>query len=143
MYRQILDHLLLLRQMVFRLGCMLEGDVPTRAGVDSEAILLQLCKAPRAMLRTALIDCVLSLKPPHYVMTYEDQDFLQQTATVADRGLCGAVNCLLQPVERQPSFSYLRALRVALAVVEQELSDYFPSRSSISPSSLPECMSTS
>lgn len=118
-----MDHLLLLRQMVFRLGCMLDGDVPTKAGVDSEAILLQLCKAPRAMLRTALIDCALSLKPPHCVMTYEDQDSLQRAATVADKGLYGAVDCLLLPVERQPSFSYLRALRVGLAVVEQELSD--------------------
>ncbi|EKM59767.1 uncharacterized protein PHACADRAFT_170376 [Phanerochaete carnosa HHB-10118-sp] len=122
-YREILDHLLLLRQMVFRLNCMLDGDAPTRAGVDSETILLQLCKAPRAMLRPVLIDCVLSLKPPHCVMTYEDQDSLQRAATVADSGLYGAVDCLLQPMERPPSFSYLRALRVALAIVDQELTD--------------------
>lgn len=122
-YREILDHLLLLRQMVFRLNCMLDGDVPSKAGVDSEAILLQLCKSPQAMLRPILIDSILSLRPPHCIMTIDDQDSLQRTATIADNGLYGAVDHLLQPMERPLSFSYLRALRVALAVVDQEMTD--------------------
>ncbi|GJE84533.1 hypothetical protein PsYK624_006090 [Phanerochaete sordida] len=122
-YREILDHLLLLRQMVFRLSCMLDGEVPTKAGIDSEAILLQLCKAPRAILRPVLLDCVFSLKPPHCTMTYEDQEALQRAATVADGGLYGAVDFLLQPIDRPPSFSYLRTLRVALAVLDQEIAE--------------------
>jgi hypothetical protein len=120
---KILDHLLLMRQMVFRLGCMLDTDVPTRAGIDSEAILLKLSKYPQAMMRPYFTECILSLKPPHSLITHEEQDSMQGAAYIADNGLLGVVDFLLQPIEQSPSFSYLRSLRVALATVDQELAD--------------------
>lgn len=109
--------------MVFRLGCMLDNDVPTKAWVDAESIILQLSREPQAIMRPAFTDCILNLQPPHCVITYEEHDSLYRAAIIADSGLAGAVECLLQPVERPPSFSYLRALRVALAVVNEELSE--------------------
>lgn len=120
-YFQILEHLLLLRQMVFRLNWMLDSDVPTKGKMDAESILLKLGRDPTAIMRPAFTDCILSLQPPHCVITHEERESLIRAAEIADRGLAGAVDCLLQPVEQPPSFSYIRALRVALGVVTEEL----------------------
>ena len=118
---QILGHLLLLRQMVLRLNWMLDTDVPTKGKMDAESILLQLGREPSAIMRPAYMDCVLNLQPPHCVITDEERDSLLRAAEIADRGLPGAVDCLLQPVEQPPSFSYTRSLRVALGIVIEEL----------------------
>lgn len=109
--------------MVFRLGCMLDSDVPTKAGIDAEYMILKLGREPQAILRPAFTDCILDLQLPHCVITLEEQESLQQAAYVADSGLPAAVEWLLQPVEHTPTFGSMRTLRVALAVVEQEITE--------------------
>lgn len=48
---------------------------------------------------------------------------MQRAAYIADSGLLGVVDFLLQPIEQPPSFSYLHSLRVALAIVDEELAE--------------------
>ncbi|KAL6309840.1 hypothetical protein BKA93DRAFT_287049 [Sparassis latifolia] len=122
-YREIVDHLLLLRQMTFRLGCMMDNEVPTRSGDDAEHILVNLSKTPRTFLSLNLADCILSLKSPHSFITDEELMFMQQAATIAKNGLLGAVDELVRPIESPVTSSSLRNLRVALAIVEQDLQD--------------------
>ena len=109
--------------MVFRLNWMLDSDIPTKGKIDAETILLKLSREPSAIMRPAFTDCMLNLKPPHCVITYDEQESLYRAADIADRGLPGAVDCLLQPIEQPPTFSSLRALRVALGVVAEELTE--------------------
>lgn len=109
--------------MIFRLECMLESDAPTRAGVDAEHILIELSKDPQAILRRTFYQCILSLKPPHSVITDEERMTMREVALIAEDGLPGAIDELLRPIDRPITLLSLRALRVALAVVEQALED--------------------
>ncbi|KAH9938022.1 uncharacterized protein B0H18DRAFT_1080825 [Fomitopsis serialis] len=120
-YREIVNHLLLLKQMVFRLDCMMDNDPPRRAGVDAEHILVNLAKDPQAILQPDFIDCILGLKPPLAFITEEERMSMRRAAIVADDGLPGAVDELLRPIDRPPTLKHLRAMRVAFAVIDEEL----------------------
>ncbi|OBZ70476.1 hypothetical protein A0H81_09740 [Grifola frondosa] len=122
-YREIVDHLMLLRQMTFRLGCMTDNDPPTRAGIDTEHILVNLARDPQAILRPNFIKCILELGLSTSFITDEQRLSMRQAAIVADDGLPGAIDELSRPLERPPSMASLRTLRVALAVVFQELDE--------------------
>ncbi|KZT71498.1 hypothetical protein DAEQUDRAFT_665661 [Daedalea quercina L-15889] len=120
-YREIVNHLLLLKQMIFRLDCMMDCDPPRRAGVDAEHILVNLAKDPQAILQPDFIDCILGLKPPLAFITEEERMSMRRAAIVADDGLPGAVDELLRPMDRPPTLKHLRAMRVAFAVIDDEL----------------------
>lgn len=122
-YREIVNHFLLLKQMIFRLDCMMDNDPPRRAGLDAEHVLVNLAKSPRAMLQPDVIKCILSLRPPHSFITSDERVAMRQAAIVADDGLPGAVEELLRPLERPLTLTNMRSLRVALAVIDQELGD--------------------
>lgn len=116
-----MNHLLLLKQMIFRLDCMMDCNPPRRAGVDAEHILVNLAKDPQAILEPDFIDCILGLKPPLASITEEERMSMRRAAIVADDGLTGAVDELLRPIDRAPTLKHLRALRVAFAVIDDEL----------------------
>ncbi|KAH9833677.1 uncharacterized protein C8Q71DRAFT_712127 [Rhodofomes roseus] len=120
-YREIVNHLLVLKQMIFRLDCMMDSDPPRRAGVDAEHILVNLAKDPQAILQPDFIDCILGLKAPLAVITEEERMSMRRAAIVADDGLPGAVDELLRPMDRPPTLKHLRAMRVAFAVIDDEL----------------------
>ncbi|TCD70012.1 hypothetical protein EIP91_005262 [Steccherinum ochraceum] len=119
-YREILNHLLMLRQMIFRLGCMLDDDVPSKGGLDAEHVLINLAENPQAIVRPEFIKCVLDLKPPHSFITAQTRTNLREAALMADDGVDGAVSELVNsPAETTPAS--LLSLRVALIVIEAEL----------------------
>lgn len=109
--------------MVFRLDCMLDNDSPSHSGIAAEHILVNLSQDPQAFLVSDFVKCIISLKPPHSFITFTERNALQTAAIVAEDGLLGAVDELLRPIERPPTLMSLRTLRVALAIVERELSD--------------------
>ncbi|CAL1700381.1 unnamed protein product [Somion occarium] len=122
-YREILNHLLLLRQMIFRLECMLDNDLPTKAGVDAEHILVNLAQNPQSFLCIDYMKCILSLEPPHSFITYDERMSMRRAAIIAEDGLLGAVDELTRKVERPPTVKSLRGIRVALAIIERELDE--------------------
>ncbi|KAI0701183.1 hypothetical protein BC835DRAFT_1265236 [Cytidiella melzeri] len=122
-YCEILGHLLLSRQMIFRLECMLDNDLPTKSGIDAEHIIFNLAKDPHAILHPELTKSILALQPPHCFITQEERLSMQESAEIVEDGLSGAVDYLVQPLEQPPSHRSIRALRVALAILSQELDE--------------------
>ena len=94
---------------------------PRRAGIDAEHILVNLAKDPQAILEPEFIDCILGLKPPLAFITEEERMSMRRAAIIADDGLPGAVDELLRPMDRAPTLKHLRAMRVAFAVIDDEL----------------------
>ncbi|KAI0371605.1 hypothetical protein BV20DRAFT_1035231 [Pilatotrama ljubarskyi] len=127
-YREIVNHLLLLRQMTFRLECMTDNDPPTQSGIDAEHILVDLAKNPRAILRPNFVKCILNIGTCTSFITDDERSSMRQAAFVVDDGFAGAVDELLRPVERPPTFGSLRTLRVALAMMEKEFDEDEESR---------------
>ncbi|KAL7282662.1 hypothetical protein ACG7TL_004135 [Trametes sanguinea] len=125
----IVNHLLLLRQMTFRLACMTDDeecttdDPPTRSGVDAEHILVDLAKTPQSFLRFNFAKRILNIGTSTSFITDEERSSMRQAAFVVVDGFSGAVDELLRPVERPPRFGSLRTLRVALAYIERELDE--------------------
>ncbi|PIL37469.1 hypothetical protein GSI_01163 [Ganoderma sinense ZZ0214-1] len=125
-YREMVNHLLLLKQMTFRLECMTDGDTddpPTQAAIDSEHILVSLAKTPRAFLRPNFVKTVLNIGTSNLFITDEERASMRQAAFVVDDGFAGAVDEVLRPLERPSTFSSLRTLRVALAYLQRELDE--------------------
>ncbi|KAI0832780.1 hypothetical protein BC628DRAFT_1309243 [Trametes gibbosa] len=127
-YREIVNHLLLLRQMTFRLECMTDHDPPTQSGIDAETILVDLAKNPQALLRPNFVKCILNIGTCTSFITTEVRTSMREAAFVVDDGFGGAVDELLRSVERPPTFGGLRTLRVALAMVDRELDEDEESR---------------
>ena len=114
--------------MTFRLECMTDLEPPTQSGVEAEHILCDLVKNPRAMLRPNLVKCILNIGTSTSYITDEERASMRQAAFVVDDGFAGAVDELLRPLERPPTYGTLRTLRVALAYVERELDEDEDSR---------------
>ncbi|EMD40406.1 hypothetical protein CERSUDRAFT_130228 [Gelatoporia subvermispora B] len=132
-YREILNHLLSLRQMTLRLEWNIDYEgsnnedsargVPTRGGLDAEHILFNLAKDPQAILQHNVTKCIMALRPPLAHITEDERLSMRQAAAVVEDGLPGAIDELLRPVERPVSLRSLRTLRVAVAVLDQELGE--------------------
>ncbi|EIW61349.1 uncharacterized protein TRAVEDRAFT_117295 [Trametes versicolor FP-101664 SS1] len=122
-YREIVNHLLLLRQMTFRLECMTDLDLPTQSGIDAEHILVDLAKTPAAILRPNFLKCILNIGTATLFITDEERSSMRQAAFVVDDGFGGAVDELMGPVDRPPTFGSLRTIRVALAMMNRELDE--------------------
>src|SRR5688572_7857460 len=89
---QIVNHLLLLRQLTRRLEWITtENDPPRQSGVLAEKILLNLARNPQPFLNPDFIQTILSLKPPLSVIAEHDRLALRKTALVAEEGLPSAV----------------------------------------------------
>jgi hypothetical protein len=118
---QVLNFLLLLRQMIFRLECMMDDDTPTRSGIHAEHILYDLSRDPRAFLSPHLVKCLLQLQPGFSAINEAECTNLRALARLADDGLTAAVHELstvpIQPV----SSDDLLKLRIATVVLAHEL----------------------
>ncbi|TBU32987.1 hypothetical protein BD311DRAFT_774649 [Dichomitus squalens] len=130
-YREIVNHLLLIRQMTFRLECMTDGDddeAPTQARIDSEHILVNLTKTPRSFLRPNFVKTILNIGSSNLYITDDERASMRQAAFVVDDGFSGAVDEVLRPLERPPAFGSLRTVRVALAYLNRELDEDLESK---------------
>lgn len=124
LFHQIVNHLMLLRQMTFRLECMTtDNDPPTPSGVHAEHILLALAREPASMHSYDLIKCVLNLRQPLSVIMEDERVALRHAALVAEDGVAAAIEELTTENKLPISLNRIRTLRVALAVIERELTE--------------------
>ncbi|KAG6331216.1 hypothetical protein ID866_7871 [Astraeus odoratus] len=118
-YREIVNHLLLLRQMTFRLECMtMDNDPPAMPGIHAENIILNLVNEPRCYLSPHFVKCIRSWQP--FSLTYiseEERISLERAATVADDGLPGAIEELARTEPAPFNMDRVRALRVAVTII--------------------------
>ncbi|KAH7909400.1 hypothetical protein BJ138DRAFT_1198858 [Hygrophoropsis aurantiaca] len=123
-YREIVNYLLLLRQMSFRLECMTaDNDPPTTCGIHAENIILNIASDPRSFLRHDFVKCILSLKQPLSLsyITEEQRVSMRRAAVLADDGLPAAVEELTGDDLHVIDLDRIRTLRVAILVIQQEL----------------------
>ncbi|KAF8559444.1 hypothetical protein OG21DRAFT_1503348 [Imleria badia] len=124
-YREIVNHLLLLRQMTFRLESMtIDNDPPAQSGIHAENIILNLVNEPRCYLSSEFVKCLRSWQP--FSLTYiseEERISLHRAATIADDGLCGAIEELVRTDSPPFDLGRVRGLRVAVAVILHELEE--------------------
>ena len=112
---------MLLRQMIFRLECMMDDDTPRRSGIHAEHILYDLTRDPRAFLSPHLIKCLLQLQPGFSVINDAERATLRALALLADDGLPSALEELVRTPTRPVSADALRTLRVATVLLAHEL----------------------
>ncbi|KAL4076344.1 hypothetical protein J3A83DRAFT_4411043 [Scleroderma citrinum] len=124
-YREIVNHLLLLRQMTFRLECMtMDNDPPAMPGIHAENIILNLVNEPQCYLSPHFVKCIRSWQP--FSLTYiseEERISLERAATVVDDGLHGAINELVKSEAGPFNIDRVRALRVALALIQRRMQE--------------------
>ncbi|KAH9983532.1 hypothetical protein BJV74DRAFT_614460 [Russula compacta] len=122
-YRETLNHIMLLRQMIFRLECMMDvdDDTPTRSGIQAERILYDLTRDPRAFLSPHLIKCLLQLQPGFSVINDAERASLHALALLVDDGLPAVLEELVRTPTRPVSPDALRTLRVATVFLAHEL----------------------
>ncbi|EPQ59195.1 hypothetical protein GLOTRDRAFT_33360, partial [Gloeophyllum trabeum ATCC 11539] len=121
-YREIVNHLLLLRQMVFRLECNLNNDPPTSSGISTERILLSLASYnPGSMLSPDMIKCSLNLQHPLSAITEDERLTMRRLAIIAEDGAPAAVEVLGQRYESPMKMEDIRSIRVSLTIMEREL----------------------
>ncbi|TFK43826.1 hypothetical protein BDQ12DRAFT_695848 [Crucibulum laeve] len=121
-YREILNHLLLLRQFTRRLGWIAnDNDPPRKSGILAEKVLSNLARDPHAILHDELVKTILSLEPPLSFIAEGERLSMRKIALVSEDGLPAAVDELTFKSDRPFSLRRLRTLRVSLAIVEREL----------------------
>ncbi|KAI0029917.1 hypothetical protein K488DRAFT_55305 [Vararia minispora EC-137] len=120
-YREIVNHLMLSRQMLFRLDCMMDPEDPNRSGVLAERILLTLSHVPTSFQSRHLVKTILGLPSGLAVIDDEERLNLRYLAYLTEDGLEGAIQELSHPPERPISPRDLLALRVAVVILAKEL----------------------
>ncbi|KAF8437215.1 hypothetical protein L210DRAFT_3622294 [Boletus edulis BED1] len=124
-YREIVNHLLLLRQMIFRLESMtIDNDPPAQSGIHAENIVLNLVNEPRCYLSSDFVKCLQSWQP--FSLTYineEERISLNRAAMIADDGPRGAIEELVRTDSPPFDLGRVRELRVAVAVILHELEE--------------------
>ncbi|KAG6902454.1 hypothetical protein C0995_016315 [Termitomyces sp. Mi166 len=121
-YREIVNHLLLLRQQARRLSWISsDNEIPRQSGILAEKIICELAKDPQAVLNGDLVDTILQLKPKLTFITENELLSLRKIALVSEDGLLAAVEELMFSSDRPLSLRRLRTLRVSLAIVKREL----------------------
>ncbi|KAJ6561511.1 hypothetical protein DFH09DRAFT_494900 [Mycena vulgaris] len=123
-YREIVNHLLLLRQLTRRLEWITTDNIPPRkSGILAEQILADLTKDPHAIMRDDVVRTILSLNPPLSFIAEHERLSMQKIALVAEDGLPSAVEELTFSSAHPLSLRRLRTIRVSLAIVQRELAD--------------------
>ncbi|KAJ7126453.1 hypothetical protein C8R43DRAFT_1211992 [Mycena crocata] len=123
-YREIVNHLLLLRQLTRRLEWITTDNIPPRkSGILAEQILADLTKEPHAILRDDVVRTILSLDPPLSFIAEHERLSMRKVALVADDGLPAAIEELTFSSSHPLSLRRLRTIRVSLAIVQRELED--------------------
>ncbi|KAJ7771143.1 hypothetical protein DFH07DRAFT_1001581 [Mycena maculata] len=123
-YREIVNHLLLLRQLTRRLEWITTDNIPPRkSGLLAEQILADLTKEPHAVLRDDVVRTILSLNPPLSFIAEHERLSMRKVALVAEDGLPAAMEELTFSSSHPLSLRRLRTIRVSLAIVQRELDD--------------------
>ncbi|KAG6841858.1 hypothetical protein C0991_006266 [Blastosporella zonata] len=121
-YREIVNHLLLLRQLTRRLGWISsDNELPRQSAILAEKIICELAKDPRAVLNPELIETILTLKPKLTFITEFELLSMRKVALVSEDGLPAAVEELMFSSDHPLSLRRLRTLRVSMAIVKREL----------------------
>ncbi|KAF8897862.1 hypothetical protein BD779DRAFT_1667776 [Infundibulicybe gibba] len=121
-YRDIVNHLLLLRQLTRRLGWITtDNDPPRKSGMLAEQVIMDLAFEPQAILREDMISTILSLKSPLSAIAEGDRLSMRKVALVAEDGLPSAIEELIFSSDHPLSLRRLRTLRVSLAIIQREL----------------------
>ncbi|KAH0587983.1 hypothetical protein H2248_006727 [Termitomyces sp. 'cryptogamus'] len=121
-YREIVNHLLLLRQLARRLSWISsDNEIPRQSGILAEKIICELAKDPQAVLNDDLVNTILQLKPKLAFITENELLSLRKIALVSDDGLPSAAEELMFSSDHPLSLRRLRTLRVSLAIVKREL----------------------
>ncbi|KAI0310418.1 hypothetical protein OF83DRAFT_874002 [Amylostereum chailletii] len=122
-YREIVNHLMLSRQMVFRLECMMDDAEPTRSGFHAERILLALSRVPASFLSGPFSGALLALHSGLSVIDEDERHELRSVAALANEGIPGALHELIQPLVPPLGARQVLKTRIALAVVVHELQE--------------------
>ncbi|KAI6127400.1 hypothetical protein EDD16DRAFT_1552754 [Pisolithus croceorrhizus] len=124
-YREIVNHLLLLRQMTFRLECMtMDNDPPAMPGIHAENIILNLVNEPRCYLSPHFVKCIRSWQP--FTLTYiseEERISLDYAAAVAEDGLLSAIEEFAKSSSSSLNTDRVRALRVAVVIIQHHIDE--------------------
>ncbi|KAJ7368801.1 hypothetical protein DFH08DRAFT_947693 [Mycena albidolilacea] len=123
-YREIVNHLLLLRQLTRRLQWITTDNIPPRkSGVLAEQILADLTREPHAILQDDVVRTILSLDPPLSFIAEHERLSMRKVALVAEDGLPAAIEELTFSSSHPLSLRRLRTIRVSLAIIQRELED--------------------
>ncbi|KAJ6515411.1 hypothetical protein C8R45DRAFT_208402 [Mycena sanguinolenta] len=123
-YREIVNHLLLLRQLTRRLEWITTDNIPPRkSGVLAEQILADLAKEPHSILRSHVVQTILTLVPPLSFITEGERLSMRKVALVVEDGLPAAIDELTFSSSHPLSIRRLRTIRVSLAIIQRELQD--------------------
>lgn len=124
-YREIVNHLLLLRQMTFRLECMtMDNDPPDMSGIHAENIILNLVNEPRCYLSPHFVKCIRSWQP--FTLTYiseEERQSLENAAAVAEDGPSSAIEELARSNSGPLNMDRVRVLRVAVGIIQHHVDE--------------------
>ncbi|KAI6034597.1 hypothetical protein BKA83DRAFT_4192223 [Pisolithus microcarpus] len=124
-YREIVNHLLLLRQMTFRLECMtMDNDPPAMPGIHAENIILNLVNEPGCYLSPHFVKCIRSWQP--FSLTYiseEERISLDHAAAVAEDGLSSAIEEFAKSNSSPLNMDRVRALRVAIVIIQHHVDE--------------------
>ncbi|KAK2465996.1 hypothetical protein APHAL10511_001637 [Amanita phalloides] len=121
-YREIVNHLLLLRQLTRRLGWITsDNSVPRNSGTLAERVLVNLAQEPHSILHDDLISTMLSLKPPLSYITDAERLTMRKVALVAEDGLSAALEEIAFKSDHPLSLRRLRTLRVSFAILLNSL----------------------
>ncbi|EJD01547.1 uncharacterized protein FOMMEDRAFT_90409 [Fomitiporia mediterranea MF3/22] len=126
-YREIVNHFMLMRQMGYRLECMLplDDDLPSQAGIDAEHILKILAQQPNSMLRPDFVKVMQNLQVPlNYITDNEVMEF-KRASRIAKDGLYGAVSLLTRTPDELDPMERRLDIRVAISVVIDVLEKRF------------------
>lgn len=99
-----------------------ENDPPRKSGYIGEQVLFALADDPRTVLRPHLMNTILNLRPPLTFIPEHERLSLRKIALVAEDGLPAAIEELAFSSDRPISLRRLRTIRVAAAIVHEELS---------------------
>lgn len=122
-YGPIVNHVMLLRQMTFRLGCMMDNDTPTRSGLLATRIFVDLAQEPKSMLKPGLREAIVGLPDNPFHIDDDQLSLLVRMAELADEDLITATDELTQDLEQPLSRDRLLTMRVALAMINQAMVD--------------------
>ncbi|PFH51340.1 hypothetical protein AMATHDRAFT_142962 [Amanita thiersii Skay4041] len=125
-YREIVNHLLLLRQLTRRLGWITSDNViPRKSSILAERVLLSLTQEPHAILHEHFTSTVLALAPPLSHIPESERLTLRKISCVAEDGLSAALEELAYKSDHPLSQRRLRTLRASLQITSSALDENY------------------
>ncbi|XP_006456758.1 hypothetical protein AGABI2DRAFT_122649 [Agaricus bisporus var. bisporus H97] len=122
-YREIVNHLFLLRQFTRRLSWITtDNEYPRHSALLAEKVLCSITSYnPSSILNEEMVETILALKQPLAWISEKERLTLRKLALVVDDGLEAAVEELKFESGRPFSLRRLKTLRVSIAMLVREL----------------------